>query len=69
MQKPRYGFGQMHYTSLSRDAVKSAYESSSAEFKLKYALDIPRRAFDVTESGKSVKMVEVGCYWVVSERV
>jgi len=67
MISPRYGFGQMHYSSLSVDAVKKAFESSSAEFKLKHRLNIPRRAYDIVEHGKGCKIDVVGTYWVIEE--
>ena len=67
MIQPRYGFGQMHYSSLTVDAVQKAFESSSAEFKLKHRLNIPRRAYDIVEHGKGCKIDVVGTYWVIEE--
>lgn len=68
MIKPRFGLGVMHYTALSAKMALMAFESMPDEFKLKYQLDIPRRAFEITEHGKGSSVEIVGCYWVINER-
>lgn len=68
MVRPRFGLGVMHYTALSAKMVAMAFESMPEEFKLKYQLDIPRKAFEITEHGKGSRVEIVGCYWVINER-
>ena len=68
MLNPRFGLGMMHYTSLSVKMTEAAFESMPNEFKLKYQLDIPRKAFEITEHGRGSSVEVVGCYWVISER-
>lgn len=67
MMQPRYGFGQMHYSSVSRDDAVKAFESTLADFKLKHRLNIPRRAYDIVEHGKGCKIDVVGIYWMIEE--
>ncbi|HBF48193.1 MAG TPA: hypothetical protein DDW91_17805 [Shewanella frigidimarina] len=67
MMQPRYGFSQMHYSSVSSiDAVK-AFETLANEFKQSHRLNIPRRAYDIVEHGKGCKIDVVGIYWMIEE--
>jgi len=68
MLNPRFGIGVMHYTALSASMTVKAFELAPDDFKRRYQLDIPRRAFEITEHGRGSSAQVVGVYWVINER-
>ena len=65
LQNPFFGYGAMHYSSLTPDAVREVFDVLNRDFRKRHKLLIPRLAQDAVDSGHGMKYKNAGCYWVM----